>query len=181
MSEPRVAITEPAVEDRLGFWHPDLGYWETVGTPSGRVLDGYMDGTQNVPLRPHPHSVFLDGEWVDGPPVPVPDEAIYAEANARLRALAADYPAEERETWATQAAEAAAILADPASADATMAPFLARRALQRGWTLEEMATRVQALAVAFADASGAILAGRDALLAMPELPQDWNTNDAWWS
>lgn len=44
-----------------GYFHPDLGYWETVGS-SGR-LEQYPDGTAVVPLRPSPNHQWLDGEW----------------------------------------------------------------------------------------------------------------------
>lgn len=45
-----------------GFYHPDLGYWQTVGgNPS---LDDYPEGTIEVPLKPSANHVWQNGGWV---------------------------------------------------------------------------------------------------------------------
>lgn len=41
-----------------GFFHPDRGYWQTLGEPSAEILAGYPEGTIEVPLKPG-----ADYEW----------------------------------------------------------------------------------------------------------------------
>jgi len=106
-----------------------------------------------------------------GPP---PAENVQAEMTRRLKALAAGYTPEERETWATQVKEAEAI-----KAGATTAAMLAPLAAVKGRTLNEQADRVLLLAAQFAGASGAIMAARDALLAMDPIPVDC-ANEIYW-
>lgn len=57
------------------FHHPERGYWEAISEPSQRILDGYPNGTIEVPKRPAPHYKWQDGKWVEGEvPTPDPDE-----------------------------------------------------------------------------------------------------------
>ena len=35
-----------------GFWHPTLGYWETISDPSPDTVAAYESGTIEVPVRP---------------------------------------------------------------------------------------------------------------------------------
>lgn len=35
-----------------GFWHPTLGYWETISDPTDEVVASYEEGTIEVPVRP---------------------------------------------------------------------------------------------------------------------------------
>ena len=35
-----------------GFWHPTLGYWETISDPSDEIKAAYEAGTIEVPVRP---------------------------------------------------------------------------------------------------------------------------------
>lgn len=35
-----------------GYWHPTLGYWETIGEPSDKIKAAYESGTIEVPVRP---------------------------------------------------------------------------------------------------------------------------------
>tara|TARA_B100000287_G_scaffold124444_1_gene116464 strand:+ start:9026 stop:9415 length:390 start_codon:yes stop_codon:yes gene_type:complete len=35
-----------------GFWHPTLGYWETISDPSDDIVAAYESGTIEVPVRP---------------------------------------------------------------------------------------------------------------------------------
>ena len=99
---------------------------------------------------------------------------VQAEMSRRLRLLAVDYEDAERETWATQVNEAKAI-----KAGATTAPLLSLLAAGKGRTLDEQADRVLYLADAFARASGAIMAARDALLALDPIPADF-VEDKYW-
>jgi hypothetical protein len=99
---------------------------------------------------------------------------VQAEMSRRLRLLAVDYEDAERETWATQVDEARAI-----KAGATTAPILAPLAAVKGRTLDEQADRVLYLAGAFAAASGAIMAARDALIALDPIPADYADNTYW--
>jgi len=46
-----------------GFFHPDRGYWQVTGEPPRHILDGYPDGTIEVPLKPGADYEW-DGEWV---------------------------------------------------------------------------------------------------------------------
>jgi len=41
-----------------GFYHPDRGYWQTDGEVSQDIMDGYPDGTVDVPIKPSG-----DHEW----------------------------------------------------------------------------------------------------------------------
>ena len=107
--------------------------------------------------------------------LPDPIDGIQNEMSRRLNALASGYAPEERETWATQVKEAEAI-----KAGATTAAMLAPLAGVKGRTLDEQADRVLLLAAQFAAASGAIMAARDALLALDPMPADY-TNDSHWT
>lgn len=99
---------------------------------------------------------------------------VQAEMSRRLRLLAVDYEDAERETWATQVDEAKAI-----KAGATTAPLLSLLAAGKGRTLDEQADRVLYLSDAFARASGAIMAARDALLALDPIPADFAEDGHW--
>jgi len=51
-----------------GFFHPDRGYWQTNSKPSEAVLDGYPEGTVEVPLRPSGEHDWNGSKWVHNPP-----------------------------------------------------------------------------------------------------------------
>lgn len=53
-----------------GFYHPDRGYWQAVGGDPDELMEGYPEGTEQVPLRPGPDYEWQDGEWVEVPPPP---------------------------------------------------------------------------------------------------------------
>ncbi|MBX8813301.1 hypothetical protein HBA91_11725 [Ochrobactrum sp. MR34] len=56
-----------------GFYHPDIGYWQTVG--GNPVAEDYMDGTIEVPLKPSDNYVWQNGSWDFLPPAePTPEE-----------------------------------------------------------------------------------------------------------
>lgn len=64
-----------------GFYHPDRGYWQTIGKPSRAVLATYPEGYQEVPVQPTADHV-LNVEtlsWEYTPPSP---EALLAEWRA---------------------------------------------------------------------------------------------------
>lgn len=46
-----------------GFFHPDRGYWQTVGEPSAEILATYPDGTISVPIKPGADYEWQDGAW----------------------------------------------------------------------------------------------------------------------
>ncbi len=51
-----------------GFFHPDLGYWQTIGTP-GNYESNYPEGTIEVPLKPGTGFTWDGSEWVAPPPL----------------------------------------------------------------------------------------------------------------
>lgn len=59
-----------------GFYHPERGYWQTIGEPSEAILATYPEGTIEVPLKPGADHDWIDGAWVHNPPPPpTPEEA----------------------------------------------------------------------------------------------------------
>ena len=59
-----------------GFFHPDRGYWQTVGDDvPDEVLDAYPEGTVEVPLKPGKDFELINGEWTPVEPLePSPDD-----------------------------------------------------------------------------------------------------------
>lgn len=55
-----------------GFYHPDLGYWQTTSVPTKDIQESYPAGTVNVPLKPGPDYIMKNGEWVHTPISPDP-------------------------------------------------------------------------------------------------------------
>jgi len=47
-----------------GFYHPSRGYWQTNSEPPQRVLDGYPEGTVEVPLKPGSDYEWDGSQWV---------------------------------------------------------------------------------------------------------------------
>jgi len=92
----------------------------------------------------------------------------------KLEALAEGYEPRERETWPTQVSEALGI-----KSGSLTAPLLASLAAGKGRSLDAQADRVLALANGLAAASGAIMAARDALLAMDPIPADFAEDGHW--
>jgi hypothetical protein len=63
-----------------GFFHPDRGYWQTIGDPSAATLNTYPEGTVEVPLKPAANMEWDGKEWVEvAPPPPVPQELAFAQ------------------------------------------------------------------------------------------------------
>jgi hypothetical protein len=48
-----------------GFYHPTRGYWQTTSAPSQAILDGYPDGTVEVPLKPSAAHEWDGSVWVE--------------------------------------------------------------------------------------------------------------------
>ena len=48
-----------------GFYHPERGYWQTTGEVPKRILDGYPQGTIEVPIKPSAIHQWQDGAWVE--------------------------------------------------------------------------------------------------------------------
>lgn len=58
-----------------GFYHSDIGYWQTVSEPSQEILDNYPEGTVEVPLKPGDDYEWKNKKWVNvPPPEPTPEE-----------------------------------------------------------------------------------------------------------
>lgn len=98
-----------------GFFHPDVGYWQTIGEPSAQALNAYPEGTVEVPLRLGPHHEWTGVEWVNsGPPPPTLDDYrravdAHVEAVATARgynnaATLASYVTSTVTAWAAEAA-----------------------------------------------------------------------------
>ncbi|MET0171801.1 MAG: hypothetical protein ABW206_05315 [Agrobacterium vaccinii] len=60
------------MEEEFGFYHPDVGYWQTTNQPSQDILDAYPKGTLDYPLKPGDNYEPLGGGWVYVEPEPVP-------------------------------------------------------------------------------------------------------------
>jgi hypothetical protein len=65
-----------------GFFHPSRGYWQTAGEPPKHVIDGYPEGTVEVPLKPGAGYEWDGSAWVYTPPDPA--EAIATERAAMV-------------------------------------------------------------------------------------------------
>lgn len=65
-----------------GFYHPTCGYWQTNSEPPKHILNGYPEGTVEVPLRPSGEHQWQDGVWVHVPPDP---DEVLAEWRANTR------------------------------------------------------------------------------------------------
>lgn len=57
-----------------GFYHPEIGYWQTVG--GDPEFKDYMAGTIEVPLKPSADHEWYDGHWVHIPPAELTPEVV---------------------------------------------------------------------------------------------------------
>ena len=48
-----------------GFYHPDMGYWQTIGEPSADVLSSYPDGTVQIPIKPGAGYTWGGDAWTE--------------------------------------------------------------------------------------------------------------------
>ena len=115
------------------------------------------------------HIIGNEPVKVDPPPPPPPtfeeartakDQAIRAEGNRRLNALARPYQLAERETWATQLSEAEAWTAD----NAAPTPMVDQIAAARGMDKATLVGLIIGNANLFRAESGRILGQQQALL-----------------
>lgn len=61
-----------------GFYHPSVGYWQTLSDPSDEVLASYPKGTTPYPLKPGQDYEMQDGGWVYiEPPKPAVISVLY--------------------------------------------------------------------------------------------------------
>ena len=88
-----------------GFYHPQRGYWQTTGEVPQRILDGYPEGTIEVPLKPSSLHEWNGSQWVELPP---DTEALATAARSKRNSLltasdwtqVADAPVDQA-AWAT--------------------------------------------------------------------------------
>ena len=100
--------------------------------------------------------------------------AINIGCDLALAAITTNYPSSEISTWPQQVKEAEALVIDP-QANAHLLPALAAA---RGITVSDLAARVMAKAMAFAEVSGQVIGRRQALedaLAAATTPGDVST------
>ena len=64
-----------------GLYHPTLGYWQTLTTPTAEDMADYPEGTIQVPLKPSSLHTFDGYEWV-----PPTQAELDAEAALQMRA-----------------------------------------------------------------------------------------------
>jgi len=48
-----------------GYFHPLRGYWQTTGEPPQNIIDGYPEGTVEVPVKPRIGYEWGGSEWVE--------------------------------------------------------------------------------------------------------------------
>lgn len=53
-----------------GFYHPDVGYWQTNSDVPEEIRNTYPEGTIEVPIKPDAEHEWVDGVWVHVPPSP---------------------------------------------------------------------------------------------------------------
>ena len=46
-----------------GFYHPSVGYWQTLTDPSDEIRATYPTGTVETPIQPSPIHVWGGGDW----------------------------------------------------------------------------------------------------------------------
>lgn len=72
-----------------GFFHPDLGYWQTISEPSAELVATYPAGTVQVPLKPAEGYAWNGVQWMPPEPVPPTREQQVADIEARRDAALA--------------------------------------------------------------------------------------------
>lgn len=99
----------------FGFYHPNMGYWQTTGKPSASIMAEYPEGTVEVPLKPGENYEWTASGWVaQAAHLPTQEEytkaiqaMLDAAAKARLYDSAATmstYVSSTNEQWAAEAA-----------------------------------------------------------------------------
>lgn len=67
-----------------GFFHPNLGYWQTTGKLSADILGSYPAGTVLVPLKPGAGHTWTGSTWAA--PVPVAPVVVVPQVVTRRQA-----------------------------------------------------------------------------------------------
>ncbi|WP_444453112.1 hypothetical protein ACTTAI_19145 [Rhodobacter capsulatus] len=69
-----------------GFFHHDIGYWQTNSAPGPEILASYPDGTVEVPLCPGQGWNWSGSEWIQSGPshADVPTSVSRFQARAAL-------------------------------------------------------------------------------------------------
>ena len=66
-----------------GFFHPKIGYWQTISDPSEATVINYPEGTTEIPLKPGADYEWDGSTWVplqpDPGPEPVPVSMSFAQ------------------------------------------------------------------------------------------------------
>jgi hypothetical protein len=104
-----------------GFFHNARGYWQTTGEVPQSVLDGYPDGTVNVPIKPGSGYEWVGSAWVLlAVDIATIRAAAISAMLARINAFTATFtdgvPITELASWPTKATEAAKVIAGGSSA-----------------------------------------------------------------
>lgn len=110
-------------------------------------------------------------------PMVVTEAMVRDEGARRLAVIASAYRPEERETWHKQLAEAKAYSLDAL----VVTPFLSAMAAGSGETRAQIVTRILANDLAFSIASGTVIGSQRALIEMDPIPEDYATNESYWS
>nr|WP_321482370.1 hypothetical protein [uncultured Cohaesibacter sp.] len=63
----------------FGFYHPNMGYWQTTGKPSASIMAEYPEGTVEVPLKPGGNYEWTASGWVAKPAL-LPTQEEYTKA-----------------------------------------------------------------------------------------------------
>lgn len=138
-----------------GFFHPDRGYWQTVADVQAEILNGYPEGTVEVPLKPSGDHTWDGSAWVvQNAPAPT-SEQVKAEAYRRIIAIVPEW--KQRNLTAQ-----AAVLAEKGRAN---------------WTPEETAAWDAGSAIWARIA--AIRAASDDIEAIDPIPSDFTDNSYW--
>ncbi|WP_420012234.1 hypothetical protein [Tateyamaria sp.] len=87
-----------------GFFHPEIGYWQTTDEPSAQIRADYPEGTVEVPMPPGPDCLWDGKAWVPDPKSRDEQRAMALlridEVHAGfLRSLTGNATVEERDTW----------------------------------------------------------------------------------
>lgn len=67
-----------------GFFHPDLGYWQTISEPTPEMLASYPAGTVQVPIKPGEGYAWTGSTWA--PPAPVEPVVVVPQVVTRRQA-----------------------------------------------------------------------------------------------
>lgn len=138
--------------------HPALGWVPTTVNPDddSPEMQDLWEALQAVEVAPYVAPAVTKTQVRD-------------EAARRMRVIGAPYSREERETWATQVAEA----------EAGDGPLLTALAAARGLTKAEMAALIIGKRDAYAAACGAVLASQASLIASDPIPSDYRSDTHW--